>query len=105
MSFIRALKQLGCRFALDDFGSGMSSFTYLKTLPVDFLKIDGLFVRDISTDHSHRAIVEAIHRVGQTMGLKTIAEHVEDETTRAILQDIGVDYVQGYGVGRPVLVP
>jgi EAL domain-containing protein (putative c-di-GMP-specific phosphodiesterase class I) len=99
--FIHTLKELGCRFALDDFGSGMSSFTYLKVLPIDFLKIDGMFVRNINHDPSQRAMVEAINRVGQVMNLKTIAEHVEDEAVWQTLREMGVDYVQGYGVEMP----
>ena len=99
--FFSALKPRGCRFALDDFGSGLSSFAYLKTLPVDFLKIDGGFVRDIARDPIDHAMVEAIHRIGHEMGLETIAESVEDESILAPLRAIGVDYAQGYAVGRP----
>ncbi len=102
-SFIRALSRLGCRFALDDFGSGMSSFAYLKALPVDFLKIDGDFIQDITTDSTTEAIVESIHRVGSVMGLQTIAESVENESILAKMQSIGVDFVQGYGISRPSL--
>lgn len=100
-SFIRELSQLGCRFALDDFGSGMSSFAYLKALPVDFLKIDGDFIRDIVSDSTTQAIVESIHRVGNVMGLQTIAESVENEAILTKLQTINIDFVQGYGVSRP----
>ncbi|HHJ36016.1 MAG TPA: EAL domain-containing protein, partial [Gammaproteobacteria bacterium] len=99
--FINELKNYGCKFALDDFGSGLSSFAYLKTLPVNYLKIDGSFVRDVSRDSIDRAMVESIQQVGQVMGLRTIAEHVEDESTLGVLQDIGVNYVQGYHLGRP----
>jgi diguanylate cyclase (GGDEF)-like protein/PAS domain S-box-containing protein len=99
--FMSELKQLGCRFALDDFGSGMSSFAYLKNLPVDFLKIDGTFVRDIKTDEVDRVMVEAINKVGHVMGLQTMAEHVEDEETLDILKAIRVDYAQGYHLGVP----
>ena len=98
---IRELKQLGCHFALDDFGSGMSSFGYLKTLPVDYLKIDGKFIGDIVGDPATHAIVESINHVGHVMGLKTIAESVESLALRGQLDKIGVDYVQGYGIARP----
>lgn len=98
---INELKKYGCKFALDDFGSGLSSFAYLKTLPVDYLKIDGCFVKDISHDAIDRAMVESIQQIGRVMKLKTIAEHVEDEETLQVLKDIGVDFVQGYYMGRP----
>ena len=99
--FINELKNYGCQFSLDDFGSGLSSFTYLKTLPVNYLKIDGSFVRDISCDKIDRAMVESILQLGKIMELMIIAEHVEDEPTLSILREIGVDYVQGYHLGRP----
>jgi diguanylate cyclase (GGDEF)-like protein/PAS domain S-box-containing protein len=99
--FIRTLKLNGCRFALDDFGSGMSSFAYLKNLPVDFLKIDGNFVRDIIDDPVDFAMVEAVNRVGHVMGIKTIAEFVENDEVLERLQKMGVDYVQGYGIAIP----
>ncbi len=101
-AFILALKEKGCKFALDDFGSGMSSFAYLKHLPVNFLKIDGCFVKDIETDTVDVAMVTAINNIGHVMGLETIAEFVENEQILAILRDIGVDFAQGYGVGYPV---
>jgi diguanylate cyclase (GGDEF)-like protein/PAS domain S-box-containing protein len=99
--FFSALKPRGCRFALDDFGSGLSSFAYLKTLSVDFLKIDGGFVKDMLRDPIDHAMVEAIHRIGHVMGLQTIAESVEDEKILARLKTMGVNYAQGYAVGRP----
>jgi len=99
--FINELKNYGCKFALDDFGSGLSSFAYLKTLPVNYLKIDGSFVKDISRDDIDRAMVESIQQVGKVMKLRTIAEHVEDEATLAVLEEIGVDFAQGYHLGRP----
>lgn len=99
--FIAAMKELGCQFALDDFGSGMSSFAYLKALPVDYLKIDGHFIRDMLTDPATRAIVESINTIGHVMGLKTIAESVGDLTTRLQLHKMGVDFVQGFGIALP----
>ena len=99
--FIDAMRGFGCSFALDDFGSGLSSFTYLKNLKVDYLKIDGAFVRDITSNPIDRSMVEAIHHIGHQMGLKTVAEYVESERTLAMLREIGIDYVQGNGVHQP----
>jgi Amt family ammonium transporter len=99
--FITELKRLGCAFALDDFGSGMSSYNYLRNLGVDYLKIDGAFVVDAANDPVSRAMVDAINRVGHTMGIQTIAEWVEDDATLALMRQIGVDYVQGFAVARP----
>jgi len=99
--FIERLRSLGCQFALDDFGTGMSSFAYLKNLPVDYLKIDGVFIKNIATDAIDRAIVDAISRTGQVMGLKIVAEFVENEAILAQLRELGVDYAQGYYIGRP----
>jgi len=98
------LRGLGSPIALDDFGSGMSSFSYLKALPIDFLKIDGAFVRHVSSDPVDRAVVEAIQRVGRVMGIQTIAESVEDEAALRALTEIGVDYAQGCHVARPALL-
>lgn len=99
--FMDRVKALGCTFALDDFGSGMSSLTYLQQLPVDYLKIDGLFVRDIVENPVSQAMVEGCHRIAHVMGLKTMAEHVKDEAIVRILQEIGIDYAQGYSLGYP----
>jgi diguanylate cyclase (GGDEF)-like protein len=99
--FISVLKGFGCRFVLDDFGTGLSSFAYLKNLAVDFLKIDGAFVRDVTESSVQRALVESINQIGHLMGIRTIAEGVEDPATLAALREIGVDYVQGYGVAPP----
>ncbi|MEM1254922.1 MAG: EAL domain-containing protein [Cyanobacteria bacterium P01_H01_bin.21] len=101
ISFMQELKRLGCHFALDDFGSGMSSFAYLKALPVDFLKIDGEFIQTITSDSTTHAIVESIHRIGTVMGLQIIVESVENDATLAKIRAIGIDYVQGYGISRP----
>jgi diguanylate cyclase (GGDEF)-like protein/PAS domain S-box-containing protein len=99
--FIRRLKNQGCNFALDDFGSGFSSYAYLKNLPVDFLKIDGMFVKDIQSDHANYAMVESINHIGHVMGRKTIAEFVENAETLQILNELGIDYMQGYGIAKP----
>ena len=105
-ALIRELKSLGCRFALDDFGVGMSSFAYLKTLPVDYLKIDGVFIRGMANDPMDQAIVENINRTAHQLGLKTVAEFVEDGAILERLRAIGVDYAQGYYIAKPVaLVP
>lgn len=99
--FIHDLHKLGCRFALDDFGSGLSSFAYLKTLPVDYLKIDGGFVRDMVTDPVDFAMVSSMHQLGKAMGIRTIAEFVENDKVIDKLAEIGVDYAQGYAIGLP----
>ncbi len=99
--FIASLRELGGRFSLDDFGTGFSSFAYLKMLEVDYLKIDGSFVKDMATDAVNRAMVAAIHEVGRIVGTQTIAEFVEDDVTCEQLRTLGVDFGQGYGLGRP----
>lgn len=101
IKFISSLKKVNCRFALDDFGSGLSSFGYLKNLPVDFLKIDGMFVKDMATEPIDHAMVKSINEIGHVMGMKTIAEFVENDTIKNHLIELGVDYAQGYGIGRP----
>jgi len=99
--FLSKLRSKGCKIALDDFGSGLSSFTYLKELPVDYLKIDGYFVKDIAVDGIDRAFVQSINQIGQVMGLETIAEFVENTPILQILTEIGVNYAQGYGIHNP----
>jgi len=100
--FMNVLKKLGCSFALDDFGSGLSSFSYLTSLPVDYLKIDGTFVMDIDKDPMHYAMVKSINEVGQVMGIKTIAEYAASEGIIRSLREVGVDNAQGYAIARPV---
>ena len=100
-SFIRKLKNHGCNFALDDFGSGFSSYAYLKNLPVDFLKIDGMFVKDLHSDPANYAMVESINHIGHVMGRKTIAEFVENQEILHTLNTLGIDYMQGYGIAKP----
>ena len=100
--FIDELKAIGCSFSLDDFGCGLSSFAYLKNLQVDYLKIDGMFIRDIVDDPIDRVMVRSINEIGHVMGKKMIAEFVENDAVLAVLRSIGVDYVQGYGIEHPV---
>lgn len=102
--FMRELKARGCRFALDDFGSGVSSFMYLKTLPVDFLKIDGQFASNVAHDVVDRSMVEAIAKIGGAMRVATIAEKVESGEVLAVLKQIGVDYIQGFHLAEPVSI-
>ncbi|MDY0067892.1 MAG: EAL domain-containing protein [Steroidobacteraceae bacterium] len=99
--FMREFKARGCEFSLDDFGSGLSSFMYLKNLPVDYLKIDGQFVQNMTNDHVDRSMVEAIAQIGHAMGIKTIAERVETAEVLACLAEIGVEYAQGYYIAAP----
>ncbi|MGB7413018.1 MAG: EAL domain-containing protein, partial [Thermosynechococcaceae cyanobacterium] len=99
--FIKALKQSGCSFALDDFGQGMSSLTYLKSLPVDYLKIDGGFIKQLVNSHTDAAIVDCFNHLSHELGIATIAECVENDVTLQRLQKMGVDYVQGFGIAMP----
>ncbi|MFN0094933.1 MAG: putative bifunctional diguanylate cyclase/phosphodiesterase [Dehalococcoidia bacterium] len=101
-AFIENLRAIGCRFAIDDFGAGFSSFAYLKHLPVDFLKIDGSFVVDLVTDLGDQHLVRAMVELARGLGKETIAEFVGDEATVEVLRDLGVDYAQGYHIGEPV---
>lgn len=100
-NFISHLKNLGCEFSLDDFGSGLSSFSYLRSLPVDYLKIDGCFVTNILDDSANRAIVTSFNTLAHEMGMRTVAEYVETEEIADALAAIGIDYLQGFGVGKP----
>jgi EAL domain-containing protein (putative c-di-GMP-specific phosphodiesterase class I) len=95
------LKGMGCRFALDDFGTGMSSFAYLKYLPVDFLKIAGVFIKDMNSDPMDFAIVDSINRIGHILGMRTIAESVEDGGTLTRIKELGLDFAQGYFIAEP----
>jgi diguanylate cyclase (GGDEF)-like protein len=102
-AIMRALMDVGCRFALDDFGSGFSSFNYLKQLPVSFLKIDGAFIENLANDATDRAIVTSIAQIAGALGTETVAEHVPNQETLKILESIGIDYAQGYYIGRPAM--
>jgi diguanylate cyclase (GGDEF)-like protein len=101
VKFMEELKEFGCHFSLDDFGSGMSSFTYLKNLPVNYLKIDGHFVKTMMENKIDKAMVNSIHQIGSVMGLKTIAEFVENEGIMKELKKMGVNYGQGYAIHKP----
>ena len=97
------MSKLGCRFVLDNFGAGLSSFAYLKDLPVDFLKIDGRLVRDMLDDQIDYTMVKAINEVGQSLGKQTIAEFVENDILLEAVREIGVDFAQGFAVEEPLL--
>ena len=99
--FIRELRARGCRFSLDDFGSGLSSFMFLKNLPVDFVKIDGQFVHNVARDPIDRSMVEAITQIARTMGIATIAERVDSAEVLQELAEIGVQYAQGHYISPP----
>jgi len=102
--FIKEMKGVGCKFALDDFGSGLSSYAYLKHLPVDYVKIDGVFVKDLVTDESDYAMVKSIHEMAKFLGKRTIAEYVENNEILEKLKEIGIDYAQGWGIEKPVML-
>ena len=101
VEFIANVKQMGCRFSLDDFGSGLSSFSYLKNMPIDNIKIDGIFIREINTEPTNKVFVESIHNISKVMGIKTTAEYVENEEILACIKSIGIDYAQGYHIAKP----
>ncbi|MGB5688988.1 MAG: EAL domain-containing protein, partial [Woeseiaceae bacterium] len=100
--FISVLRDRGCGFVLDNFGSGLSSFAYLRNFPVDFIKIDGQFVQDLTKDPTQRALVESINHVGHVMQIRTIAEAIEDQESLRVVRQMKVDYAQGNGISRPV---
>jgi EAL domain-containing protein (putative c-di-GMP-specific phosphodiesterase class I) len=102
-AFIDALKKRGCRFSLDDFGAGLSSFAYLKNFNVDVLKIDGSFIRDITDNRISESMVAAITQVAKVMELETVAEYVESEETRKLVAELGVHFAQGHAIGKPVV--
>jgi EAL domain-containing protein (putative c-di-GMP-specific phosphodiesterase class I) len=102
--FMQTLRKLGCKFSLDDFGSGLSSFTYLKNLPVDYLKIDGQFIRNVAEDSVDESMVRAINQVGRSMGIATIAERVESKKVLDKLGALGVEFAQGFFIARPMSI-
>lgn len=102
--FIRSMKQQGCKFSLDDFGSGLSSYAYIQKLPVDFIKIDGIFIRNLATNQKDQALVRSINELAHFMGMKTVAEFVESHEILEVLKHIGVDHSQGYGIKKPGLL-
>ena len=104
-TFAEHLATLGCAFALDDFGAGYGSFYYLKHLPFDYLKIDGEFIRSLVHSHADQVIVKSLVEIAQQLGKHTVAEFVEDEATLQLLRNLGVDFAQGYFVGRPEPLP
>lgn len=98
---ILKIRALGCKFALDDFGAGFCSFNYLKTFPVDYVKIDGQFIRNLMNDETDQVLVRSMAEIANKLGKKTIAEFVETPELIAMLQEIGIDYGQGYVFGKP----
>ena len=95
------MKAMGWKFEFDDFGTGLSSFAYLKNIPIDLLKLDGMFLRDIDTNPINFALVKSMYEIGCVMGKRTVAEFVESDAVLAKLREIGVHYAQGYRIGRP----
>ena len=104
VAFIQHFQKRGCKFSLDDFGSGLASYGYLKELPIDHVKIDGRFIKDIATDKTDYALVKSIQTLARAMNKKTIAEFVENEAIIEKLQEIGIDYLQGYAIHKPEAV-
>lgn len=102
--FMNTLKEFGVRFALDDFGAGLSSFGYIRSMPIDYLKIDGYFIRNIRSDETNRAITQAFIQLSRSLNIKTVAECVEDKATRKYVADMGIDFLQGYGISRPICI-
>ena len=102
---VAALRQMGCQLAIDDFGTGYSSFSYLKRLPVDFIKIDGTFVKDLANDAVDQTMVRLIGEIGRAAGIKIIAEYVQDSAALTLLSQFGIDYAQGFYIGRPASAP
>ena len=100
--FIREIKQFGCSFSLDDFGTGYSSYSYLKSLDVDYLKIDGAFIKDIADSPTDQVMVNSMNEIAHSLELETIAEYVENMKIQAVLREIGVDYAQGWGIQKPI---
>jgi EAL domain-containing protein (putative c-di-GMP-specific phosphodiesterase class I) len=101
---MHALSQIGCRFTIDDFGSGLSSFSYLRKLPIDFLKIDGLLVKDILDDPTDFTLVKSINEISKSMGKRTVAEFIESPRLLNAVRDIGIDFAQGFHIGAPELI-
>ena len=99
--FFKNIKNLGCKLSLDDFGTGLSSFYYLKHMPVDFVKIDGSFIKNIVHDSIDRLIVESINDITHKVGAKTIAEYIENNDIKKVVTEIGIDYGQGFAIHRP----
>ncbi len=100
-NFVRELRKLGCRFSLDDFGVGHASFAYLRNLPVDKIKIDGMFVKDLLTNPNDYAVVRSISEIAKFMDRLTVAEYVENDEILAVVKRLGIDYAQGFGIEKP----